>query len=597
MAELNATITEELVSVAKALRDAPHGEKGQIIDAAAQRLQMARATLHRHLKSVSVSAPRRRRSDAGQVALPLAEAKLISALLMEHMRKNGKMLKSVDDAVSVLRANEMIDAQRIDPASGEVVPLSTSAILNALRTYRLHPEQLLAPAPATSMRSLHPNHVWQVDASRCVLYYLPARGKDNGLRVAEEDKFYKNKPDNVIRAIKESIWRYVVTDHTSGWLYAEYVTGGETAVNLVGVVIRAMCQRDREAMYGVPRMIMLDPGSANTAAAFRNLCNSLGVDVQINKPGNPRAKGQVEKGQDITERSLESTFKLLPPDQVDTTEKINDLARRWRRWFNGEKRHTRHGMTRDSAWLHITPDQLVIPPSAEVLHSLALTEPESRVVSPKVRVSYRGADYDVSAVPNVIIGQRVLVCTNPWREDAVQIVGADADGNKVFHVAERVTYDQFGMVADAPVIGESYARHADTPAQVNRKELELLATGASTEDEAKAIRKARGPLFGGQIDPFKHIDDAVVPATMPRRGRKHDLVAPPVHLPPLTHIQAAKQLKRLIAGWSTEHYVQMQAMYPDGVPSDAIEQAADRVRAAMNPITDQSTTTHKLRVA
>ena len=89
------------------------------------------------------------------------------------------------------------------------------------------------------------------------------------------------------------------------------------------------------------------------------------------------------------------------------------------------------------------------------------------------------------------------------------------------------------MVADAPVIGESYARHTDTPAQTNAKALELMATGTSTETEAKAARKAGTVAFGGQIDPFAHIDQALehVPATMPRRGRDHDLVAPAVQLP------------------------------------------------------------------
>lgn len=575
---MSAAMAEELANVAAAWRAAPHGEKGKIVDDAVERLQIGRATLHRHLKQISVTAPRKRRSDAGKVALPLAEAKLISALLMEHMRKNGKMLKSVSDAVSVLRANDMIDATRTDPESGEVRQLSASAILNALRHYRLHPEQLLAPTPAVSLRSLHPNHVWQIDASRCVLYYLPKRaGSDNGLRVAEASEFYKNKPANQVKQINDSIWRYAVTDHTSGWVYADYVTGGETAANLVDVLIRAMVQRERETMYGVPRMVMLDPGSANTSAVFRNLCQALHIHVQINEPGNPRAKGQVEKAQDLIEKSFESTLKLLSPDQVNTVEKINVLVARWRRWFNGTHTHTRHGYTRDAAWLNITPSQLIIPPSAEILHTLALSDPESRVVSPKLRVSFRGADYDVSAVPGVIVGERLMVCVNPWQDDSVQIVGADTDGQTVYHVAALVTYDQFGMAVDAPVIGESYSRHADTPAQRNRQELEQIATGTATAAEAAAARKARAVPFA-DVDPFKHIDIATIPATLPRKGTDHDLVAPVVALPPLTHVQAAKQIKESIAGWTPAHYARLQELYPEGVPADGLDAATEALR-------------------
>ncbi|WP_232786599.1 transposase family protein [Achromobacter sp. DH1f] len=44
-------------------------------------------------------------------------------------------------------------------------------------------------------------------------------------------------------------------------------------------------------MFGVPLMVMLDPGSAITSAIFKNLCRALRLHVQINKPNNPRVKG------------------------------------------------------------------------------------------------------------------------------------------------------------------------------------------------------------------------------------------------------------------------------------------------------------------
>ena len=165
------------------------------------------------------------------------------------------------------------------------------------------------------------------------------------------------------------------------------------------------------------------------------------IHVQINKPKNPRAKGQVEKGQDITERDFESTLRLLPADKVDSLEKINALVARWRRYFNGTRIHTRTGRTRDSAWLHITPEQLVTPPAAELLRSLALSAPESRVVSTHLRISYRGSDYDVSSVPGVCVGEKLQVCENPWAQDTVQVVMSDDEGHEAYQVVQRVTYD------------------------------------------------------------------------------------------------------------------------------------------------------------
>ncbi len=87
-------------------------------------------------------------------------------------RKNGKRLYSIADAVETLRSNGFITAGRTDEATGEFFPLSEDTISRALRNYGLHPEQLDAPAPSSEMASLHPNHVWEIDASLCTLYYL-----------------------------------------------------------------------------------------------------------------------------------------------------------------------------------------------------------------------------------------------------------------------------------------------------------------------------------------------------------------------------------------------------------------------------------------
>ena len=84
---------------------------------------MSQARLYRLLGDLVTKPTRKRRSDAGKTALPVQEAQMIAAVLLEHMRKNGKMLKSVEAAVEVLRANNMIEALRINPATGEVSPV------------------------------------------------------------------------------------------------------------------------------------------------------------------------------------------------------------------------------------------------------------------------------------------------------------------------------------------------------------------------------------------------------------------------------------------------------------------------------------------
>lgn len=572
---MNAVLTERLVAVALAARKAGHGGKGAIYDAACQELGMSRATLARKIKEVAVMAPRKRRSDAGQSALTRDEAMLISAVLMESTRKNGKRLYSVVDAIETLRANDMIRAEYLDPSTGELRPLSESTVHRALRMYGLHPDQLLAPAPVTELASDHPNHVWQIDASLCVLYYLKPSvdARANGLRVMDHAEFYKNKPKNVARIAADRVWSYEITDHTSDWLYTEYVMGAESGENLCSVLINAMQERGgADLLHGVPRILMLDAGSANTAAMTRNLCRSLGIELEVHKVGNARATGQVENARNIIERKFEPGLKFQPVNSLD---ELNALAKKWRMHFNATAIHRRHKRTRSQAWMAIRADQLIKAPSVEVCRELAVATPESRKVTPKLRVSFQGREYDVSTVPGVMVGEKVMVTRNPWRDDAAQVVLMGEDGHEVFHVVSEVQKTEFGFSADAARIGESYKRHADTPAQTALKDIEQLVTGTDSQAAAEAARKAKVLPFGGQFDPYKHIDDATLPTYLPRRGTAHDLVAPKVELPPLSLVEAAKQIKPKVESsggeWTADRFRWLQQRYPDGVPQEQLD--------------------------
>lgn len=568
---MSAVLTERLVAIALAARQAGHGGKGAIYDAACRELGMSRATLARKIKEVAVMAPRKRRSDAGQSALTLDEAKLISAALMETTRKNDKRLYSIKDAVTMLRANNAIRAEFLDTETGELRPLSESTIHRALRMYGLHPDQLLAPAPVTELASRHPNHVWQIDASLCTLYYLGNGAK--GLQGMEGQVYYKNKPGNLERVSANRVWRYVVTDHASGWLYVEYVLGAESGENLCSVFINAMQERGgADMMHGCPVMIVTDPGAAMTGALFRNLCRALGISLVINAVGNARAKGQVENANNLVETKFEPGLKLRPVASLD---ELNTLAKAWRENFNATEIHRRHGQSRSLVWMTIRADQLIKAPSVEVCRELAVAEPESRKVTPKLRVSFQGREYDVSTVPGVMVGEKVMVTRNPWRDDAAQVVLVGEDGHEVFHVVNEVQKTEFGFSTDAARIGESYKRHADTPAQTALKDIEQLVTGTDSQAAAEAARKAKSLPFGGQLDPYKHIDDATLPTYLPRRGTAHDLVAPKVELPPLSHVDAAKQIKPRVesAGgeWTADRFRWLQQRYPAGVPQDQLD--------------------------
>lgn len=575
---MSAVITQRLVDLSRALDCAGKGQRTALCKAAALDLGLSLATIYRKLEEVNVSAtaPRKRRADAGQSGLTRQEALAISAALIESARRNEKRLYSLGDAVDALRISGMIRAESVNKATGELRPMSLSAISRALHNYKLHPDQLLAPAPVTELASTHPNHVWQIDASICVLYYLQPSAKVPGLQVMDADEFYKNKPKNLARIAANRVWSYEITDHASGWIYLEYVMGAESGENLCSVLINAMQERGgSDILHGRPDILMMDPGSANTSAMAKNLCRSLGIQMIVHAPGAARVTGQVENARNIIERKFEAGLRFQPVADLD---ELNALAARWRGYFNATAVHSRHKKNRSAVWMSIREHQLIKVPNVEECRRLAVAEPESRKVTTKQRVSFQGREYDVSGVPGVMVHDRVLVTRNPWRDDAAQVVATDASGHEVFYVVPAIVTNELGFDIAAATIGEAFKRHAETPAQVARKEAAKLAMGAETQDEVDTARKAKAIPFGGQLQPYKQMDEADLPAFMPRRGTQHDLVIPTVELMPLSHVAAAKLLRSKVNNWSGESMAWLKTQYPNGVP----EAQLDEVAAALN---------------
>lgn len=564
---MNPVQTQLLAQIAQRAASAPHGQRTAIYKAGAAELGISLQTLQRKLKEVSVTKPRKRRSDAGCSALPLKEAQLISAVLLESIRANNKQLSTIERAVERLRSNNLIHAGRVDEATGVFQPLSNGAISRALRSYKLHPEQLLHDAPAVSLASKHPNHVWQVDASISTQFYLA----DDGARVMNKAEFYDGKPANLKKIERQRLWRYVITDHTSGTVYLEYVLGAESAENLCNVLINAMQKRhESDPFHGVPWMLMTDPGAAMTSGIFRNLCRAMSIDLIINQVGNARAKGQVEQAHNIVEREFESALKF---QAAESLEQINAWAGQWMRYYNATSIHTRTRRTRFGVWQLITSEQLRLAPAIEICRELAVSTPEERKVSNLLRVSFRGAQFDVSSVPSVMVGEKVLITRNCWRDkDSATVVLMGDDGREQYHVVERIEMDEFGFAGTSATIGEQYKRHAETPAQISRKVLEQLATGTTNQADAEAARKAKAVPFGGLIDPHKHVTDTVLPAYLPRRGTSLNVNAPTVEHALLTHVEAAKLLRpRMPDIWSAETFSWLQQHYPDGIDQEQLD--------------------------
>ncbi len=577
---MNPALIDALCDVRRRAEAAGHGRKHAVYAEACRRLGMPYSTLMRRMKEVTVThRPRKQRSDAGAVTLARSEAVTISALLMDSLRKSNKRLMSITQAVEMLRANGEIRAEYVDPVTGEVRPLSDSAIGRALRAYNLHPDQLLRPSAHTELQSLHPNHVWQIDASLCVLYYLDARSeRETGLQVMEHDRFYKNKPGNLARIAADRVWSYEVTDHYSGCIGVNYVMGAESAANLAESFIRFVQQCGQDPFYGVPFILMMDMGSANTAGAFKNLARRLDVRLEAHMPGNARATGQVENARNIIERSFESGLRLKPVANLD---ELNDAAQSWARWYNATKIHSRTRRTRFDVWMEITPEQLRTV-DGDLARELLTHTPETRKVSGTLTVSFKGAEYDVRDVPGVMVGETLHVTYNPYKPGSAVIVDTAADGAEQLHTVPMVERNDAGFRLDAPVIGEEHAAPADTEADTHRKLVERVATDTDTDEAAAAVRKTRLASFGGRIDPARVIEHADIPTYLPRRGTELETRVASVDRSPerlLSHFEAAQHLLARGHAIGPDTHARIAEWYPDGVPETAIDQLQQRLTA------------------
>ncbi|HEY8710744.1 MAG TPA: integrase, partial [Burkholderiaceae bacterium] len=336
--------------------------------------------------------------------------------------------------------------------------------------------------------------------------------------------------------------------------------------------------------HGVPLKLMMDPGSANTSGAFKNLLRRLSVEALVHMPEQPRGTGQVENAHNLIETQFESGLRFKA---ITSLADLNQAAGIWMRWFNGTKTHGRHGHTRYAMWQTIREEQLRIAPSAELCYELLTHEPQRRKVGVKLRVEFCGKEWDVSQVPNIMVGEPVMVTYNPYNAATVFLVDRDADGNEVLHAAPLIERDDAGFSVDAVVIGEQFRAHADTRADINRKQQQKLVTGTDTLEAAAAARKAKALPFGGRLDPYKHMPEETVASYLPRKGTElpsATRVAAVDRI--LTLFEAAGELVRRGLEMNAERNAQVRSWYPDGVPESEMDQLQQRltVRASLRVV-------------
>jgi len=567
-----------------------HGGKRDIIDDACRVLGVSDKTFYRWLKQMRPQ-QRKRRADAGGTALPIEEAKAISAYMMEGYRLNNKRKAiALETAVDALRADGKITAGQIDADTGELKRLSYSAIHRALYAHNLHPRQLRVAEPSNKLATEHPNQLWQIDGSVCILYYLP--DSSHVIEELDEGVHYKNKPQN-LRAIEQRrVIRYVLTDHTTNVTRFKYYPHAESAEHSVDFLCWAMAPKANPAdpFHGRPAKLYVDPG-ATAGGLVQRLCIRMGIELVVHKAKNAKATGSVENGQWRVESNFEQGLRFQR-QRINSFDALNALAEVWQLHYNATAKVKRHGMTRFEAWMHITSAQLVVTREAAILKDLATSEPVDRTVSSNLTVSFDGKIWSVRDVPGVMVKAKVSVCWHPYR-DCAMAVTHDALGQETHIELADVTgmvdpsQGLWGFQANANKVGEYHAM-PDTVGEQNRKELALMASGSKTHEEDK--KKRRKPAdympFNGEVNPFKAAETADLPNYINKRGTVLDMPTPTMQAIPLTVVHAAQILMARLAesniDWTAAHMKTLRSRYPEGVPEAALDGLVEEFNGQAN---------------
>ena len=490
---MNAVTLDYICGLKQRLEAAP-ANRGELVADASQLLNCSKATVYRYLKNLGWASGRKVRADCGDISVSKDLALKVAGLVKTATRANGKQTMPITVACEILEHN---GEGAVNQETGEVTMPCAATVARAMRLHGCHPKQLANGTPSQALRSLHPNHVWQIDASLCVMYYLP---KGN-MGVMDERKYYKNKPDNLAKIEKQRVWRIVITDHFSGCIFARYFLGAEDAAAIIDTLIECIIKSsNNDPMHGVPAMLISDKGAGNTGALVGNFLKRLKVQHITHEVGNPRAKGQVEQAQNLIETQFEGRLRFL---NIQNLEGLNTALDKWREHFNATAIHGRHKLSRNAAWLMITDEQLRIAPSVELLRELVTTLPVAVKVQPNliIRHTIKGftpQKYDVRYLDGIMIGQFVQVVINPYRAPAVDVIVTDSKGVEHIYTVEPIGLDRAGFDITAPVIGQEYKALPDTVTDTNLKIIQQQAYGAATMEAVDlAIKQKAIPYASG----------------------------------------------------------------------------------------------------
>lgn len=546
---------------------------------------------YKRMQSIALEAGFRRRqerSNKGETSCPTDVIDLIAARVRISIKKGAK--DAFDINTTIKKEYETLIEEGVN------IPVSYERICTLLRNMQLDRKSLTTATPFVRLDSLHVNHVHLFDITNCLQWHL-----EKGHGMNEEDISKWLYPNKVLeearkRDMKPKLLRYVMIDHKSRAFYFQYFyTSGERAENGAEFFYNAWADKrpliektlgiaDYDGMYqfsGIPKIIYTDGGPIFKDTAIKNLMAALGVEVLIHKTHNPRAKGMVERHMKIIGDNFESNLRRF---KIETLEELNAYALDWCIKFNNEREVAKTHQTRSQLWRTIKSDEYILLPGLDIYNTLISKDDETRVLNGNCEFTYKGQDY-ICDNPN-FAGQKVVIKIHLSDYPALHL-----HFNGTVEKAYPFSRDEYGrpQIARTGIIGEKYASHAVTDAEMLKEHIEQVAehvdgvvfTGnndkriakptlnaaakpaVKTKKETVAYLRVQGEIVKTE-NPYKPVTNEVVSNKPPKELSSSD-----DHAPLLLPVSSAIQM--LISEYGSITPVQnkrLKAMFKDGVPNN-----------------------------
>lgn len=578
--QLSPGLLQQLFVLRDALAAAPHGTQTVQVNAFAERIGRKANTVHRWLKDHAGRATdRKKRADAGRSCMPLETLEMIAGMKREGVRGQGKKIVPTGVAMNILDNN------------GVEITVSKSRCNALMREKRMDVDSVVNSRSHIQTRPEHVNQVFQIDPSLCVIYYM--RGKQFMMR---DEEFYKNKLDNYAK-VTLKVWRYVRYEQGSSSIDVRYYeAAGENQESLFNFCHYTMSRQAHRLSYGLPSILLMDKGSANTSHGILNWMNAMGVEVITHAAGHSWGKGGVEKSNDIVEIQFESRLKFEP---VDSVEQLNAAVEKWVRDFNANaishvdcrvRRASGEPMVRDDLWSLIlrTPQHLIEIPDINICKYFLHSKLETRQVKSNYTISFvhpeikKSQQYDLRPWAEYLANKMdVKVWALLLKQGALRIeiprIGAEP---LLVEVQPDSAFDEFGNSLSAQVIGE-YSKAPQSLTEATDKRLAQSAWGIDATRDTAEVSRAK------QARPFAHLNEGkglvahshLGKTDLPKRllpnatPLETDQIATAhsskVEFPPLSLVEFAKSMGR---DWQASFAAVVTQRYPDKrIPSSEVE--------------------------